>query len=262
MTPIEIEYLSRYTIIKTIGAGSFGNVVLAREKSTNKEVALKICSVTSEEIRKYIQNEIAILSLLDSVYFPKLYHFEEYSSFFVIVLEYCSGETLQNYLESKKALEDELILSITKQLLDALCYLHYHRITHRDIKLENIIITDDFKIKICDFGFATFFQEKKQLKDFCGSVEYSSPEMNEKHPYDGPANDVWTLGICILKMCIGCRAFTEISNPSSITGYYSIFNQLIANSKIKNLLKQAIVKDASKRATLKDLYCCKYLNIY
>lgn len=254
MSVIEIEYLSKYSIERVIGTGSFGNVLLGSEKTTNRKVALKICPSSSESITKCFYNEIEILALLDSPFFPKLYHSENYKSFFVITLEYCPGDTLLKYLEKQQSLDENSILVILKQLLDALSYLHHNKIAHRDIKLENIIVSDDFKVKICDFGFSTFFNDNHSLNGFCGSVQYCSPEMANRQPYNGPANDIWTLGICILKMCIGIKIFTELTNETPITGYYTIFEGMIKNKKLKSALKAILVNKATKRIGLKGLY--------
>lgn len=251
---LERECLSKYSIEKVIGNGSFGSVFLANEKSTNKKVALKICPSWSDGVTNYLYNEILILSLVDSPYFPNFYHSDDHGSFFIIALEYCPGQTLLQYLEQSERLEEQTVLVIFRQMLDAISYLHHHRIVHRDIKLENIIITDDLRIKLCDFGFSTFIKENQRLTDFCGSIQYCSPEMISQQAYDGESNDVWTLGICILKMCLGVDIFNEISGGKSITGYYSVFDSYVKSPKIRNILKGILVQEQEMRIKLRDIY--------
>lgn len=251
---LEKECLSKYLIEKVIGHGSFGTVFLASEKSTSMKVALKICPSWSDGVTSYLHNEILVLSLINSPYFPEFYHSEEHGSFFIMVLEYCPGETMLRYLEKNQHIEEETVLKIVKQLLDAVAYLHHHKIVHRDLKLENIIITDNLEIKICDFGFATFVRENQLLKDFCGSTQYCSPEMIKQIPYDGKSNDIWTLGICILKIYLGIKTFEDLANGTPITGYYNILDKLIQSRRIRNVLKAIFIQDRNKRAKIRDIY--------
>ncbi|ELA40902.1 CAMK/CAMKL protein kinase [Vittaforma corneae ATCC 50505] len=259
MFDLEKGCLSKYSIEKVIGNGSFGSVFLANDKSTNKKVALKICPSWSDGVTNYLYNEMLILSLIDSPYFPKFYHSDDHGSFFIIALEYCPGKTLLQYLEQNGCLKEQTILMIFKQMLDAISYLHHHKIVHRDIKLENIVIADDMNIKLCDFGFSTFVKQNQQLTDFCGSIQYCSPEMINQQAYDGESNDVWTLGVCVLKMCLGLKSFDEVSGGKPITGYYSIFNSYIESTSIKSVLKGIFIQEQEKRITLRNIY--KILNL-
>lgn len=250
----ENKCLSNYTIEKVIGNGTFGCVFLANKKESNDKVALKICPLWSNETASYLKNEIFILSLIDSPFFPSFYNCNDHGSFFIIAFEYCPGNTLQEYLEIVKKVDEKIILKILEQLLDALFYLHGHRIIHRDLKLENIIINNKLEIKICDFGLAIFCAKDQLQLDFCGTLQYCSPEIVNQVPYEGESNDIWTVGICILKMCLGIDKFNEISMGEPILGYYSIFDSLIENKMIRNVLKRILVDRPNKRAKLKDIY--------
>lgn len=251
---MEKECLSRYSIEKVIGNGSFGSVFLANEKTTSRKVALKICPSWSDAVANYLKNEILILSLIDNLYFPEFYHSEDHGSFSVISIEYCPGKTLLKYLQDRKKLDEETILNITKQIAQAMAYLHHHRIIHRDIKLDNIIISDDMKIKVCDFSFSIFVRENQPLTDFCGSIQYCSPEMIKQLPYNGQANDIWTFGICILKMAIGMDCFNEITGAKSITGYYTIFDDLIPSIKLRKLIKGMLTPTQNTRMKLDEIF--------
>lgn len=254
MDHLGLDNTSKYKLKRIIGTGSFGSVFLASEKSTNRKVALKICPVWSDEIKRYLKNEIAILSLLNNEYFPRFYDSEHYNGISVIYTEYCPGMTLMKYLETNQTLDEDTILSVTNQIMDAMWYLHNHNIVHRDIKLENIILNSKLKVKICDFGFATFFRENLKLRETCGSTQYCSPEIYKQMPYCGPSNDIWTLGICMLKMCLGIKAFNEVTGGKNITNYYSIFDGLIQSNRLRAAIRLILISDPSKRICLNNLY--------
>ena len=81
--------------------------------------------------------------------------------------------------------------------------MHAENICHRDIKLENILISDRGKVKIIDFGFSVHVEDGQKLKVFCGTSSYMAPEIVKKHDYSGFASDIWALGIVLYVMLTG-----------------------------------------------------------
>lgn len=248
----EIKLLSKYCIERVLGKGSFGHVLLGIEKSSGERVALKICSDTTESAKERFRMEIAVCSMIESPYFPEFYYYESCGTALLLAFEYCDGCSLQEYIAKNRNLDDEAIISIASQLVEALAYLHSRMIVHRDLKLENVIVTDCLKVKLCDFGLSTFFSKNERLDEFCGSEHYISPEILAGREYDGPANDVWTLGICILKMCIGLDAFEEVYEGGEIRAFYKIFECSVKNGKLKTVLRKALVGEEN-RASLEEI---------
>jgi serine/threonine protein kinase len=107
--------------------------------------------------------------------------------------------------------------------------MHQKNVTHRDIKLENLLLEDNTKnIKIIDFGFSIVSKDKK-LTSFCGTPSYMSPEIISKKDYYGPPVDIWTLGILLYVLMCGHFPFRgkidEISNTiNKITSFYLLKN--------------------------------------
>lgn len=270
-----LENLENFQILRVIGSGSYGTVFESIDCTTNNRMALKICFLENNELSIDLERELLILSLLDSPFFPKFYGYKKVGSFLIIGLEVCSGVPLNEFLKintieksdkcklsssnKNHLLEESLVISLINQILDAVLYLHSHNIVHRDIKLENIILSETKLIKICDFGFARFFDRNESLKEFSGSHQYASPEVFSNTPYNGPKNDIWTIGICLLKMLVGDEIFDEISDGKSISTLYSIFEKDIPSYKFKILLKAILQINPMKRPTLENIY--KQLNL-
>lgn len=252
---LSTRYASKLAIHSIIGSGCFGTVFLATDKETDRKVAVKICPFWSKEMQNLLFNESLILSLVDNPYFPKLYYCESYNRLFIMVLEYLPGKTLFRLLEEKGRLEESEIITISSQLLDALEYLHSNSIVHRDMKLENIIVADDLTIRVCDFGFSRFFDKGGLISDHCGSMYYCSPEVMRGESYSGVKNDIWTLGICILVMCIGSEKYYDLvdTHGQDVLCKPQILNRIVNPSKLREVLSRIFHPEAEKRAEIQEI---------
>jgi len=93
---------------------------------------------------------------------------------------------------------------MVKQLVKAVAYCHANNVVHRDIKLENVLVSKDFKIKLIDFGFSVILpNESYILYDYCGTPNYIAPEVTQREGYYGKPADVWSLGVIIYRMVVG-----------------------------------------------------------
>eukprot|EP00794_Sanderia_malayensis_P013996 gene13996-15454_t len=205
------EYLGLiedYHVLELIGEGSFGKVFKGRKKFTGEIVAMKFISKAnrSEKELRSLQREIDIMrglkhknivSLLDSFETPKEV---------CVVIEHAEGELFQ-VLEDDGKLPLDQVQLITSQLVEALYYLHSHRILHRDMKPQNILLTKDKTVKLCDFGFARAMSiQTLVLTSIKGTPLYMSPELVEEKPYDHTA-DLWSLGCILYELFLGYPPF-------------------------------------------------------
>src|SRR5690625_5094460 len=110
----------------------------------------------------------------------------------VLVMEFAAGGELYDYLSERKVLSEEEARRIFRQVATAVYYCHKHKICHRDLKLENILLDEHGNAKIADFGLSNVFDEQRLLSTFCGSPLYASPEIVEGTPYQGPEVDCWS----------------------------------------------------------------------
>jgi serine/threonine protein kinase len=123
------------------------------------------------------------------------------------------GVSLLSYVKSfpQRKIDENKCKNIFSQIIDGMCYLHSKNISHRDIKLENIIIDDNNRIKIIDFGFGTVCTKTKLLNFFCGTPSYMPPEIIQKKEYLGLNADVWSIGVLLFTLLCGTFPFRGIN---------------------------------------------------
>ena len=124
-------------------------------------------------------------------------------------MEYIGKTSLYQYLKSKpkKRISEQETKKIFRRIIMGVQYLHCKKIAHRDIKLDNIMVNENYDVKIIDFGFSLFTQPGKKLNLHCGTPSYMAPELVAKKDYLGQPVDVWALGVLLYKMLTGYYPF-------------------------------------------------------
>ncbi|KAJ3333434.1 protein kinase, AMP-activated, alpha 2 catalytic subunit [Blyttiomyces sp. JEL0837] len=228
---------SYYMLGRTIGAGSFSKVRIATDVRTGFPVAVKMLPKkvlkSSERMRKCLEAEVDILT---SVRHPNIVHLTDTIDTpddFCLVLEYVDGGELFDYIAMHR---DRLVISEVRRLFRQLCssvsYLHSQFICHRDLKIENILLTgsDPRHVKLTDFGFAARLLPAGSPLDSpvplqtmrCGSEEYAAPEVIMSQPYDGRKTDVWAMGVILFAMLTGELPFSLEPGQRPRTMYHKI----------------------------------------
>ena len=202
--------LSNYKYIKNIGEGTFGKVKLAIHKLTGEKVAIKVLQknlITGRKQYERIQNEIKYLKLLNHPNIIKIYEVIENDSSFFIIMEYAIGGELFNYIVLKEKLSEKETSFFFYQIIQGVRYIHLKKICHRDIKLENLLLSNKNIIKIIDFGLSSEYEDL--LNTPCGSPCYASPEMLKGQKYKGLSVDLWACGVILFAMLFGYLPFDD-----------------------------------------------------
>lgn len=242
---------------KIINEGAFGDMYLCKQ---NDNIIIKLTKdpigIKSGETNKKIIKKLKHPNIL------KIYGFDsKYNNISMIFMEYLNGITLDSYINDNYPLNTIDIINIMKQILNGLVYLHSNKITHRDIKFDNIfIIKPELNIKIIDFGLSYYGYPCKNL---VGTSGFFAPEMlYSPSNYDSRC-DVWSLG-CMLYYLV-CNKFpfylphdrnaymTQLNNTVKI--YY---DSKIWNKDLQMLCENMLVYDYKKRYSSQN--CLNFLN--
>ncbi|XP_017085437.2 serine-rich adhesin for platelets isoform X5 [Drosophila eugracilis] len=243
----------RFDIIKKLGQGTYGKVQLGINKETGQEVAIKTikkCKIEAEADLVRIRREVQIMS---SVHHPNIIHIYEVfenREKMVLVMEFAAGGELYDYLSERKVLTEEEARRIFRQVATAVYYCHKHKICHRDLKLENILLDENGNAKIADFGLSNVFDDQRLLGTFCGSPLYASPEIVEGTPYQGPEVDCWSLGVLLYTLVYGSMPFDgsnfkRLVKQISQGDYYEPRKPSRASTLIRDMLTVCPRKRAS-----------------
>eukprot|EP01016_Furgasonia_blochmanni_P027028 TRINITY_DN28563_c0_g1_i2.p1 TRINITY_DN28563_c0_g1~~TRINITY_DN28563_c0_g1_i2.p1 ORF type:complete len:279 (+),score=35.26 TRINITY_DN28563_c0_g1_i2:41-838(+) len=189
-----------YLLQKQLGKGSTGRVYQAVHLLSGREVAIKIVRKKEPEdecMRRQIFQEVMMMKRLNHPNIAKLYEMFENRKFYFIILELAEQGDLHKFIKTNKGLTEQQVFNFLKQLLLALKYLHANYILHRDIKLDNILLSGTINptLKLTDFSVSCIIRNSSKIKDKCGTLGYMAPEILRGEGYAGFASDIWSLGV-------------------------------------------------------------------
>ncbi|ORX89742.1 hypothetical protein K493DRAFT_232569 [Basidiobolus meristosporus CBS 931.73] len=218
--------LGEFSVIKSLGEGSYGKVKLVMSLATGEKYAVKIIQrqirrgaaydvKRTKSMEKRVVREANMARLLTHPNIVALKNFRVTETHYYLFYEYVDGCQLAEKI-GKRGISEEKVKQYFHQIVAALSYCHSYNITHRDIKIENILVDKRDNIKLIDFGLANFYNRNAVLKTACGSLPYTAPEILRGEPYVGPEVDIWSLGVVLFVMVSGYLPFGDPSKPKNL----------------------------------------------
>jgi len=273
-----------FILTKSLGKGAFGEVFLTQKKGTNELYATKKLDRAFSEKPKNIKllaNEIILLKKINHPNIVRLIDLKKTKSHCYIIMDFCNGGNLSGCLKKymatyRRPFSEEIVQHIMKQVVNGINFLHSNKIIHRDLKLDNILVTfpseSDKKslnmmkaiAKIIDFGFATKLHASKSNLAYTilGTPANMAPQILEKIESKTPNHqgydekvDIWSLGTLCYEMLVGHWAFCgssiqELSQKVK-QGKYSLPTNL--SKEVVSFINSMLQTDPNKRLSARDL---------
>ena len=195
----------RYEIIEKIGSGGMSDVYKAKCHKLNRYVAIKVLKNEYSEDKSFVSKfraEAQSAAGLMHANIVNVYDVGEENGIYYIVMELVEGITLKKYIEKKGRLGIREAVSIAIQVAQGMDAAHKHKIVHRDIKPQNIMISKEGKVKVTDFGIAKAASSNTINSTVMGSVHYISPEQ-ARGGYSDDKGDIYSFGIMLFEMLTG-----------------------------------------------------------
>ncbi|XP_016424739.1 serine/threonine-protein kinase ULK1-like isoform X2 [Sinocyclocheilus rhinocerous] len=252
-----------------IGHGAFAVVFKGRHKQKHDfEVAVKCINKKNlAKSQSLLGKEIRILKELKHENIVSLLDFQEILGCVYLVMEYCNGGDLAEYLHSKGSLSEDTICVLLQQLAGAMSVLRSKGIIHRDLKPQNILISystgrrsnpNNICIKLADFGFARYLQGNTMAATLCGSPMYMAPEVIMSQNYDAKA-DLWSVGT-IIYQCLTGKAPFQASTPQELRQFYERHQSLSpsipreTSSHLRHLLLGLLQRNHGERMDFDEFF--------
>lgn len=250
------QTISHYKIIEKLGAGGMGEVYLADDKKLKRKVALKFLPerlISDPDLKARFNREAQATAALSHPNIATIYAIEEIDDKMFIVMQYIAGESLSDLI-SKGPISIDKALEITIQICQGLSKAHGAGVVHRDIKPANILIDNDGKVKIVDFGLAKLEGVTKLTEKgtTMGTPRYMSPEQIKGHKID-QRTDIFSVGVVFYELLSGMVPF-DAEEPHAL--YYLIINEKPkplsnntsgATKELQLIIDKALEKNPKKR---------------
>jgi BR serine/threonine kinase len=240
-----------YYILDRLGFGSQGTVKKGCHKKTKKLVAIKVIKKSrfssQPTLEATIEREVALMRVLDHPHLLKLLDVINTKAKLYLVLELMERGELYDHVLESGALYLPGALRIFRQIVYGLEFLHSYGICHRDMKLENLLVDENYNVKISDFGLARWTKDGECTP--AGTLNYMAPEVTLSKRYDGRAADVWSTGVILFAMLVGQFPFSDNSRDETIArirrGAFAIPASVPAD--VQDLIRRMLTVDPLKR---------------
>lgn len=256
----------RYVPECIIGEGAFGSVYRAWDLEHEMHVAVKIINLDEcQDEMESIQQEVAVMSFLNSAHVAKLYTSFSVGPELFIVMEYVDGGSVRQLMEYMGgSLPESMIAPIVRGLTEGLTYLHSSNKLHRDIKAANVLLTSQGEVKLADFGVSgTLTLTYRKRNTMVGTPYWMAPEVIRESAYDAKA-DIWSLGITCYEMATGMPPYADQhpmralffipkSDPPRLPSAATGSSSSLWSERFQSFIERCLQTIPAERATAKEL---------
>lgn len=261
-SPMQWDGGGRYNCVGLLGKGAFATVYHVATMFEGEFYAAKELEkrrfMKNNQLDTRLDNEMNIMQSLRHENIVRYIEFIETPQFLYIIMEYVPGGDLQGYMQAHGTLPEDSAKAMTKQILDALHYLHQRNITHRDIKPDNILLCSEnpFNVKLTDFGLSKVVKNQDTfLKTFCGTLLYCAPEvfphyqdyvankrMKRRRQSSGQSSgrrsygssvDVWSYAAVLWTALCGNPPFEGVVDPEGRGMFYQIMQSTVDTMQLR-----------------------------
>ena len=206
--------ITDFTLIKELGTGSFGRVLLVQHNITQAQYAIKAIDKRTQaniQERIYFRREIEIMYRIHHPNVVKLFgHFED-NTYCYFIMEYIEGGNIYSYVPKNgiRSISTQQVASVIKDVISATYFLHHMNppIIHRDIKPENVLLGSGMKAKLTDFGWSNYMNGEYKRTTVCGTPIYLAPEMINNTGHDEKV-DIWCIGVLLFELMTGIQPWS------------------------------------------------------
>jgi serine/threonine protein kinase len=254
---------------KILGKGQYGVIKKAFCIKTGIDVAIKIIpknnlkkGTSKSNTEQKLMREVNIMKLCNHPHIIRYINFYDDSNNYYIVMEYIKHGDLFDLVAEKQTLNYDDAKKIFSQLVSAIEYCHGNLVAHRDIKLENVLVSnmEELSIILADFGLSNYIKLNTLHNTLCGSVQYCAPEIINRDKYNPIKSDIWSMGVVLYCMVSGGFPFDIKQMINNSTTYvYDTYN--ILDNNLNDLLSKIFVP-ASERITINGIKNHPWLSGY
>ena len=253
--------ITDFEILKELGSGSFGNVYLVRHKETKAEYAIKAIdkrNKTNLEEYPYFRREIEVMYKIHHPNIVKLFgHFED-NNYCYFIMEYIPKGNIYNLIptDKKKRLSTKVCASIIKDVISAVYFLHNMKppIIHRDIKPQNVLLSEGLVAKLTDFGWTNYIQENI-TRETLGRIKIRLPPEILEEKGDNETFDIWSIGVLLFELLTADVPFQGKNNTElreNILKLKITWPKDI-NADAKKLIMKILRLEPNQRLSLEDM---------
>ncbi|KAL3267268.1 hypothetical protein HHI36_011401 [Cryptolaemus montrouzieri] len=267
-----------YKLLKQLGEGSYAKVFLAEyaynkaDSSNVKVLACKIIDTSKaprDFVKKFLPRELDILVKINHPHIIHVHSIFQRKAKYYVFMRYGENGDLLEFVLKRGAISEAQARVWLRQMALGIQYLHDMDIAHRDLKCENILITNNYNVKLADFGFARFVTDStgKRISSetYCGSLSYAAPEILKGNPYHPRIADIWSLGIILYVMLNKAMPFDDTNikrlyeQQSNRRWKFRAKVADILSDQVKKLMTHILEPDVAKRYRIEQVLSSEWM---